>query len=105
MLSSFNLNPGTDIDSFTKSLHRLDQLLRNEGLIQSTGAVGRRQRHEVMDTDDRDHEYFFVMSFKDRAQCDLSVAVIYEGQEPLKSIHHAVWSMVSQPVFTCWEDI
>ena len=45
------------------------------------------------------------MSFLDRAQCDRSVAHMFEEPQPLKSMHEAVWLQVADPVFTCWEDI
>ena len=59
-----------------------------------------------MDTDDeRDHEYFFIMSFRDREQCDQAVELIKSFEEPDTSIHKAVYANISDAVFICWEDI
>jgi len=75
-------------------------------LMDSTGPIGRRHRHEVMDTDsERDHEYFFIISFRDRAQCDRAVDHIYRHTEPAESIHKAVYSSIADPIFICWEDL
>lgn len=59
-----------------------------------------------MDTDsERDHQYFFIMSFRDRAQCDRSVEQILLHKEPGASIHQAVYSKVKDEIFICWEDL
>ena len=59
-----------------------------------------------MDTDsERDHQFFFIMSFRDREQCDRAVAHIYSKEEPAESIHNAVFTMIKDQVFICWEDI
>jgi len=106
MLNCFNLKAGIELDDFQGSLEELDKHFRKIGLVHSTGRIGRRQRHPVMDTDDeRNHEYFFVMTFENRAQCDRSIEHIYAGEEPGHSIHRAVWQKVDSPVFICWEDV
>ena len=106
MLSCFDLKPGDTIEDFKPSLEEFDRYFRTIDLIHSTGPIGRRQRHPVMDTDDeRDHEYFFVTTFRDRKQCDRSVEHIYAAEEPGKSIHAGIWHKVTHPVFTCWEDL
>ena len=105
MLSCFNLKPGVTIESFSRSLVQLDDYLRKIDLVESTGRIGRRQHHPVMDTDsERDHQYFVIMTFRDRDQCDRSVGRVKARDEPLNSIHHAVWHQVEDPVFICWED-
>ncbi len=51
-----------------------------------------------MDTDDeRDHEYFVVMSFKDRPQVDAAYAYILKHVEPGETSHNSV--------FICWQDL
>tara|TARA_B100000678_G_C17853330_1_gene360068 strand:+ start:179 stop:508 length:330 start_codon:yes stop_codon:yes gene_type:complete len=106
MLSCFNLKPGVSINDFKKSLITLDKHLQDVSMIDSTGNIGRRQRHRIMDTDDeRDHEYFFVMTFRNLSQCDRSIDYLYSEEEPGNSIHQAVWRKVDNPVFICWEDI
>ena len=106
MLTFFDLKPGKSIDEFRQSLVELTAHLSEIDLVHSAGRIGRRQHHEVMDTDDeRDHEYFFSVSFRDRAQCDRAVAYVLRHEEPVESIHNAVYSRVQEPIFTCWEDL
>ena len=106
MLTCFNLKPEITIDDFRQAIANFTAHLVNNDLVQSTGPIGRRQRHPVMDTDsERDHEYYFIMSFRDRAQCDRAVAYILPHEEPGESIHEAVYSSVKKPIFICWEDL
>lgn len=106
MLSCFNLEQGSSIDEFRRSVADLTSHLQGLDLVQSTGPIGRRQRDTIMDTDsERDHEYFFIMSFRDRAQCDRAVEYILPHDEPGDSIHRAVYANVRNPVFICWEDL
>lgn len=106
MLSCFDLKSGVTIDEFRESLDELTKHLKDIELIHSTGPVGRRQRHPIMDTDsERDHEFFFIMSFSDRDQCDRAVDYFLPGEAPVDSIHRAVHAKVKDPVFICWEDL
>ena len=106
MLCCFNLKPGVTIDTFEQSLALLDQHLKDIDLLHSTNRIGRRNHHPVMDTDsERDHEYFMIMKFRDRAQCDRSVQHIQSGEEPGTTMHRKVWQQVSEVVSICWEDI
>lgn len=106
MLTCFNLAAGASVADFNQSLNAFSSHMQSQGLLESTGPVGRRQRHPVMDTDDeRDHEYFFIMSFRDRAQCDRAVEQIQSSEQPGDSIHEAVYAEIRDPVFICWEDV
>ena len=106
MLTTFDLEPGTTIDEFRARLEQLTRHLVDLDLVDSVGPIGRRQRHDVMDTDAaRDHEYAFLMNFRDRAQCDRSVEYIYAGSEPADSIHRSVYGVIRNPVFSCWVDL
>lgn len=106
MLTCFNLVPETTINQFRRALVNFTEHMTGIDLVDSMSPIGRRQRHEVMDTDsERDHEYFFIMSFRDRAQCDRAVEYIYRHEEPAESIHKAVYSSVADPIFICWEDL
>ena len=101
-----NLDDGETIEGFVGALDKLNEHLIEADLIVSTGPVGRRQRDTIMDTDEeRDHEYFFLMSFRDRAQCDLAVAHMYRKQEPTETLHLAAYRQIEDPVFICWEDL
>jgi len=106
MLTCFNLKPGITTDEFRHSLAEFTQYMQKMDLVHSTGPVGRRQRDTIMDTDDeREHEYFFMTSFRDRVQCDRSVEYILPHEEPGESSHMAVQSKVQDPVFICWQDL
>ena len=106
MLTFFDLEPGISIEDFRESLVKFTTHLSEIDLVQSTDRIGRRQRHDVMDTDgERDHEYYFKISFRDRAQCDRAVEFVFRHEEPTESIHHSVYSGVREPIFTCWEDL
>ena len=104
MLTCFNLEPDLSIDEFGRSLARFTSHMKGVDLVHSAGEIGRRQRHPIMDTDgERDHEYFFIMSFRDRAQCDRAVEYVLPHKEPVESIHKAVYSTVKDRIFIFWE--
>ena len=106
MLSCFNLKRGEDIAAFRNNVADLTAYLQSKDLLHRTGPIGRRQRHPVMDTDaERDHEYFFIMTFIDRDQCDRAVEQIYKHEGRGDAIHTAVYGKITDPVFVCREDV
>ena len=106
MLTCFNLPPGTTVDEFRQTVDEFTAHMRGIDLVVSAGPIMRRHRHEIMDTDgERDHEFSFVTTFMDRAQCDRAVDYIRPKEESGHSGHTAVYTGVADPVFTCWEDI
>ncbi|MEM8813840.1 MAG: hypothetical protein AAGF59_14605 [Pseudomonadota bacterium] len=106
MLSCFNLKPGIDIDVFHRLYAEFVETMREAGLVESSGPVGRRQNDTPMDTDDeRDHEFFSVMTFKDRPQVDAAYAYLTERSEPAQSAHFGIFRWVEKPVFICWQDL
>ena len=106
MLTCFNLKPEVTIDEFRRSVDDLTNHMRDNGLAHSASPIGHRQSDTIMDTDsERNHEYFFITTFRDRAQCDQAVDYILPHEEPGESIHKAVYSKVADPVFICWEDL
>ena len=106
MLTCFNLRPDISIGEFQQSLAEFTAHQLELELIHSTGPVGRRQRDTIMDTDaERDHEYFFIMSFRDRAQCDRAIEYVLRREKPGETIHGAVFSKVKDQIFIAWEDL
>lgn len=106
MLSCFNLKPGEDIDSFRSAYETFVDEMKAIGLVVSSGPIGRRQSDTPMDTDDaRDHEYFAVLTFRDRAQVDAAYARIMRHNGPEDAAHDSVYTRVLQPVFICWQDL
>lgn len=106
MLTCFDLKPGIDIGMFRTAYMAFVDHMRGAGLVEGTGQIGRRQSDTRMDTDrERDHQYFVIMSFRDRAQVDAARAKLVPHEEPEESAHRAVYSKVRNQIFICWEDI
>ncbi len=106
MLSCFDLEPGDDLDSFRRAYENFVEEMKKIDLVESSGPVGRRQQDTPMDTDaERDHQYFTVMSFRDRAQVDAAYDHILQHQGPSDAAHDAVHPRVVNPVFICWQDL
>lgn len=106
MLSCFNLRPGEDIATFAAAYTSFVDEMRALDLVDSTGPIGQRQNDTPMDTDDeRNHAYFVVMSFRDRAQVDAAYAHIEQHFGPSDRAHDEVHTRVADPVFICWQDL
>ncbi len=106
MLSCFNLNPGEDIENFRRAYASFVEEMKKIGLVESSGAIGRRQSDTPMDTDHaRDHDYLVVMSFRDRAQVDAAYDHIMQHRGPSDAAHDRVYTRVADPVFICWQDL
>jgi hypothetical protein len=106
MLTCFNLKPEIAMDNFRHAIAEFMEHMKANELVHSSGPVGRRQRDTIMDTDtERDHEFFFILSFRDREQCDRAVEYILPHEEPGESMHNAVYSKVKDQIFICWEDL
>lgn len=106
MISCFNLKPGEDIGSFRSAYVLFVDEMKRIDLIESSGPVGQRQNDTPMDTDDvRDHEYFAVMSFRDRSQVDAAYEHIKQHVGNTDAAHDSVYTRVHDPVFICWQDL
>lgn len=106
VLTTFNLKPGVSIAEFREMLGDFEDRLLQLDLVCEFGKIGRRFRDTIMDTDDdRDHTYFFLMSFRDREQCDRAIALMRDEQVSMTRVHRSVYAMVDEPLFSCWEDI
>lgn len=105
MLSCFDLAEGTDLAAFRAGYGAFFDEMKAAGLAEETGPIGERERNTPMDTDDeRDHQYFVVMGFRDRAQIDAAYAHIERHVAPGEDEHNGVMGMVQNPVFICWRD-
>ena len=106
MLTCFNLKVDVTMDSFQDALSEFTAHMKSKDMVVSTGPVGKRQSDTIMDTDsERDHQHFFLMTFRDRAQCDKAVKYLLPHQEPGESAHKAVYTKVTDQIFICWEDM
>ena len=74
MLTCFNLKPESELKTFQTALDGFVDHMRGIGLVESTSPIGARQSDTAMDTDgERDHQFFFTMTFRDRSQVDEAV--------------------------------
>lgn len=106
MLSCFNLKPGENIETFRKVYGDFVADMKSINLVEGTGEIGERQSDTPMDTDEeRNHQYFVVMTFKDRAQVDASYEHILKHVEPGEASHNGILEAVEDPVFICWQDL
>ena len=106
MLTCFDLKPGIDIGMFRTAYMEFVAHMRGIGLVEGTGQIGIRQSDTRMDSDgERDHQYFVIMTFCDRAQVDAAYAKLIPHEEPEESVHREVYSKVRNQIFICWEDI
>ena len=106
MLSCFKLNPEEDIAGFERAYFAFVEAMKAIDLVESSDPIGRRQSDTLMDTDDeRDHEYFAVMSFRDRSQADTAYEHIMQHIGITDAAHDAIFPRVLDPVFICWQDL
>lgn len=105
MLSCFNLREGIDVETFRTLYAEFVATMEQSEMILSAGPLGRRERDTPMDTDeDRDHAFFSLMTFADRAQLDASYAYILERSAPGRAVHDGMFRWVKDPIFICWRD-
>ncbi len=105
MHTSFDLSPEVNIEDYRSTLNRFSSLMKENDLIVGTGPVLERCRHPIMDTDkDRAHQYFFVISFTDREQCDAAVRNIQAAHPESDPVHRAIYRDIIHPIFSCWVD-
>jgi hypothetical protein len=106
MLTCFNLKTDETIQEFQSALAELTAHLKSKNLLERVGPIGLRQTDTIMDTDDeRDHQYFFIMTFADRAQCDRSVEYMYAGEAPVGTLHQHMYAQIKDPIFISWVDV
>ena len=106
MLTCFDLKPDILLEEFQQSLEEYTVHMQGLNLVESHGPIGLRQSDTIMDTDnERKHNYFMIMHFRDREQSDNAVAYIKSHEEPGDTIHKNVYSKVQNLIFICWQDI
>ena len=106
MLTCFDLKPEISIVDFQQSLNAFTEHMRNLDLVEGSSPIGLRQTNTILDTDnERDHKYFMLTHFRDRAQSDKAVEYIKTFEEPGDSIHKEVYAKVHDPMFICWQDM
>ncbi len=104
MMSSFSPAQGVAVDELESQLRRFVEQCKAEGLITGSSPLGTRQRHPVMDTDERSFSHCFQLSFRDREHCDAAVKRFFSKDFAEKDAHESLFAAISDPVFFCWED-
>lgn len=105
MHTSFDLIEGAEVAQFAEVWARFLQSLQERDLVHGAGPLARRRSDTPLDTDgERRQGFFVVMSFRDRAQADLAYARIAGRSAPADGLHRAVFALVRDPIFSCWED-
>lgn len=106
MHMAFDLRGGIKISQFRVRWDAFIDHLREEGLIASAGPIAERRSDTPRDTDEaRAHRYFAVITFHDRAQSEAAWDWIEPRLQPTDEKHRSVYSLVSDPIFSCWEDL
>ena len=106
MLTCFDLKPDVEIGAFRAAYSDFVAHMRSIDLVAGTGPIGRRQSDTPMDTDgEQEHQYFVIMTFRDRAQVDAAYALLATHAEPADSAHDAIYSKIRNQIFICWQDI
>ncbi len=105
MLCCFDLKPGFQLEEFPDAYAQFTLHLKDKNLVVASSPVGVRQSDTILDTDtERAHQYYSIMSFRDRGQADAAVEYIAVTGISADSTHHITYSMVEDPVFICWQD-
>lgn len=105
MLSSFDLKPGQEFETFQADYAAFVTDLTEAGIIVGAGPLGKRVADTPMDTDEeRNHAWFSILTFRDRAQLDAAYAYIEAHQRPGTASHIRMYRRITNSIFLCWED-
>ena len=104
LLSAVKLKPSVSSTAFAETIRQLSASLEQRQLLSTTGPVGKRFPHPIMDTDQSDLDTFFVMSFESRAQLEEAVTHMTGSEDMSAGTHRQLWGQLDSYRFTCWED-
>ena len=105
LLSAFDLREGVDEAVFIDAYRRFVQELYEADLIVDAQPIGRRVSDTPMDTDDeRAHQFFTILTFRDRAHMDAAYAHIEARMRAVTGEHAAMYARTANQIFTCWQD-
>ena len=104
MMSCFSLAEGISDEEFSHRHASFVKQCSEAGLIAGSSALGERQAHPVMDTDQRSFTHCFTLTFADRAHCDAAVKRFYNSDFAERAAHEALFAAISEPEFFCWSD-
>ena len=104
LLSAVKLKPSVSSTAFAEAIRQLSASLEQRQLLSTTGPIGKRFPHPIMDTDEADLNTLFVMSFESRAQLEEAVAHMAGSEDLSAHTHRQLWGQLESYRFTCWED-
>lgn len=105
LLSAFDLRRGQDAESFAEIYGTFVRELYEADLIVDARPMGRRVSDTPMDTDEeRDHQFFTILTFRDRAHMDAAYAHIEARMRAVTGEHLDMYSRTANQIFTCWQD-
>ena len=104
LLSAVKLKPSVTAATFAETIRQLSASLEQQQLLSTTGLIGNRFPHPIMDTDEADLDTFFIMSFESRAQLEEAVAHMTGSEDLSADTHRQLWGQLDSYRFTCWED-
>ena len=104
LLSAVKLKPSVSAAAFAEKIEQLSASLKQQRLLSTTGPIGKRFPHPIMDTDEADLDTFFVMSFASRTQLEAAVAHMTNTEDLSTDHHRQLWNQLDSYRFTCWED-
>jgi len=106
MLSAFDLKPGIELAMFRSRYADFMSAMCEAGLVESAGPLQLRVSNTPMDTNEAwTHQFFTLMTFRDREQLDASYDVIAGRTGAGFAEHIDVRRWVKNPVFTCWAEV
>ena len=104
LLSAVKLKPSVSAAAFAETIRQLSASLRQQRILSTTGPIGKRFPHPIMDTDEADLDTFFIMSFESRTQLEAAVAHMTDTEDLSTERHRQLWHQLDSYRFTCWED-
>ena len=106
MMGCFYLDPSSSLDALRDDFEQYVRHLKDIDLLVEARPIGRRYADTPMDTDEeRDHEFYVLMSFRDRSQMDAAYGHIEASKKPAAGLHLNFMKRIRDPVFFCWEDV
>ena len=104
LLSAVKLRSSVSATAFAEAIGQLSASLEQQQLLATTGPIGKRFPHPIMDTDEADLDTFFIMSFENRTQLEAAVVHMAGSGDVPADTHRQLWSQLEKYRFTCWED-
>ena len=100
----FDLNDGVDETDLRQCFERFSEHLKENSLVIG-GRFMQHQAHDGFNAREPSTKYYVSIEFKDMDHAERCWAYIEDKNEPLKSLHNAVFSKVRNTVFFLSSDV